>query len=191
MRRWCSTLDSMQAKPPFEARYGPSTWIGDAALGGLGAALLGLWTAVLLPSFWAALPGLGLVGSLYLLARMLWQWTVVYRVDPGGMTLERRALFAGTERVDLRSLERADLYYLGTLLRGARGKRGLFVLHVKYGAGGAMRIESKVEGFHDIATLVLQSAISQGRTISLATYDNATALELDVRLRTEMIDRPV
>ena len=56
---------------------------------------------------------------------------------------------------------------------------------------GAMRIESKVEGFHDIATLVLQSAISQGRTISLATYDNATALELDVRLRTEMIDRPV
>jgi len=100
-------------------------------------------------------------------------------------------LFAGTERVDLRGLERADLHYLGTLLRGARGKRGLFVLRVKDGAGGEMRIESKVEGFHGIATLVLQSAISQGRAISLATYDNATALELDVRLRTDMIDRPV
>ena len=122
---------------------------------------------------------------------MLWQWTVVYRVDPGGMTLERRALFARKERVDLSGLERADLHYLGTLLRGARGKRGLFVLHVKDGARGAMRIESKVEGFHGIATLVLQSAISQGCAISLATYDNATALELDVRLRTDMIDRPV
>ena len=105
--------------------------------------------------------------------------------------MERRAAFAGTERVDLKGLERADLHYLGTLLRGARGKRGLFVLHVKDGAGGAMRIESKVEGFHVIATLVLQSAISQGRAISLATYDNATALELVVRLRTEMIDGSV
>ncbi|MEC8274347.1 MAG: hypothetical protein VX005_00885 [Pseudomonadota bacterium] len=181
----------MQPEASFEARYGPGSWIGDAVLGGLGAALLGLWTAVLLPSLWAALPGLGLVGSLYLLIRMLWLATVVYRVDLAGMRLERRALFAGTAQVDLKGLERADLHYLGTLFRGTRGKRGLFVLHVADGAGGALRIESKVEGFHSIATLVLQGAIDQGRAISLATYDNATALELDVRLRTEMIDRPV
>jgi len=184
-------LDSMQPKPPFEARYGTGTWIGDAVLGGLGAALLGLWTAVLLPSFWAALPAVGLVGSLYLLVRMLWLATVVYRVDPSGRSIERHALFVGTERVDLKRIERADLHYLGTLLRGARGKRGLFALHVADGARGALRIESKVECFHVIATLVLQAAIGQGRAISLATYDNATALELDVRLRTDMIDRLV
>ena len=181
----------MQPEPPFEARYGAGTWIGDAVLGGLGTGLLGLWAVVLLPSLWAVLPGLGLVGSLYLLVRMLWLATVVYRVDPSGLSIERRALFVGTERVDLKRIERADLHYLGTLLRGARGKRGLFVLHVADGALGALRIESKVEGFHVIATLVLQAAIGQGRAISLATYDNATALELDVRLRTEMIDRPV
>ena len=160
-------------------------------LGGLGACLLGLWAAVLLPSLWAMLPLLGLVGSLYLLVRMLWLATVVYRVDSSGLSIERRALFVGTERVDLRGIERADLHYLGTLLRGARGKRGLFVLHVADGAGRSLRVESKVEGFHSISTLVLQAAIGQGRAISLATYDNASALELDVRLRTEMIDRPV
>lgn len=181
----------MQPEAPFETRYGPGSWIGDAVLGGLGTGLLGLWAVVLLPSLWAALPGLGLVGSLYLLVRMLWLATVVYRVDPSGLSIERRAMFVGPARVDLRGVERADLHYLGTLFRGSRGKRGLFVLHVADGARGALRIESKVEGFHGIATLVLQRAIDQGRAISLATYDNATALELDVRLKTEMIDRPV
>ncbi|RZO32249.1 MAG: hypothetical protein EVA88_01105 [Rhodospirillaceae bacterium] len=180
-------------RPDVEARYGRDSWITDAILGGLGLALLSLWTAVLLPSLWATLPGVGVVGSLYLLARMFWLSTVVYRVnedDGKGGTLERRALFLAPRQLDLGALERVDLAYLGTLLRGARGKRGLFVLHLK-GPDGQIRVESKVEGFHRIASRALTAFINQGHEISLATYDNASALELDVRLRTEMIGRLV
>ncbi|MGB1157252.1 MAG: hypothetical protein ACPG42_10585 [Alphaproteobacteria bacterium] len=172
------------------ARYAGRAWIGDAVLGGIGAGLLGLWTLVLLPGFWAVLPGMGLVGSLYLIGRALWLKTLTYTFDEDAGRLTRRAAFVAERRVDLSALTRADLHYLGTLLRGARGKSGLFVLHVA-DANASLRIESKVEGFHALTSAALRSFIEAGNSISLATYDNADAIEVDVGLKTEMISRPV
>jgi len=174
----------------LESRYGPRAWVSDAVLGVLGALLLGLWAVVLLPSLWAVLPGIGLAGSLYLVGRALWLGTVIYRLDQAAGTLTRRAALVADKQVSLATIRRADLHYLGTLLRGARGKSGLFVLHVG-DAKGQLRIESKVEAFHPLANAVLAANVAAGLPISLATYDNAQALELDAGLKTEMISRPL
>lgn len=173
-----------------QGRYGPRAWIGDAVLGAVGSLLLGLWTVVLLPALWAILPGLGLAGSLYLVVRALWLGTVVYHLDGEAGVLTRSAALVGDKRVDLSTIQRADLHYLGTLLRGARGKSGLFVLHVS-DADNQLRIESKVQEFHPLAKAVLEAHVAAGLPVSLATYDNAQALELDAGLRTEMIVRSV
>jgi len=173
----------------IEGRYGPNAWISDAVLGGLGVLLLGLWTAALFPSLWAALPGLGFLGSAYLIGRGLWLHTVSYRLDEDGL-LVRKAALLPEKVVALKDIRRADLHYLGTLLRGARGKSGLFVLHVA-DQSSQMRIESKIDTFHPLANAILEAHVAAGHTISLATYDNAQALELDVGLKTEMISRPV
>lgn len=174
----------------LEARYPGNAWIGDAVLGGLGVGLLGLWTLVLLPSVWAVLPGLGLLGSLYLIGRAFWLKTVTYIFDESAGTLIRRAAFVPEKQLRFEALVRADLHYLGTLLRGARGKSGMFVLHLA-DADSQVRIESKVEGFHALTSAALRAFIEAGNTISLATYDNADAIEVDVGLKTEMISRPV
>ena len=173
----------------IEGRYGPNAWISDAVLGGLGAVLLGLWTVALLPSLWAMLPALGFAGSAYLIGRGLWLHTVVYRLDEDGL-LVRQAALMPDRVVALKDIRRADLHYLGTLLRGARGKSGLFILHVG-DQSSQMRIESKIDTFHPLANAILEANVAAGHTISLATYDNALALELDVGLKTEMISRPV
>lgn len=173
----------------IEGRYGPNAWISDAVLGGLGVLLLGLWAWVLLPSLWAVLPGLGFVGSAYLIVRGLWLGTVCYRLDEDGL-LVRQAGLMPDKVVALKDIRRADLHYLGTMLRGARGKSGLFVLHVADQANH-MRIESKIDTFHPLANAILEAHIAAGHTISLATHDNAQALELDVGLKTDMISRPV
>ena len=171
------------------ARYQSRSWVGDSILGGLGVLLLGLWTVVLAPSFWSLIPFFGFLGSLYLIGRTIWLQTIVYEVQDNGM-LERRGAFVPVRRVNLKALERADLHYLGTLLRGARGKSGLFVLHLSDGET-KMRIESKVDGFHGLSTTALKAFIEKGESISLATYDNADALDIDVGLKTDMISRPV
>jgi len=173
----------------IHGRYERTAWIGDAVLGGVGAGLLGLWTAVLIPAPWAILPGLGFLGSAYLIARGLWLNTVTYRLGADGL-LVRQAAGVADKVVALKDIQRADIHYLGTLLRGARGKSGLFVLHVADTAT-SMRIESKVETFYALANAVFEAHIAAGHPISLATYDNAQALELDAGLKTEMISRPV
>ena len=66
----------------------------------------------------------------------------------------------------------------------------MFVLHVADTAT-SMRIESKVETFYALANAVFEAHIAAGHPISLATFDNAQALELDAGLKTEMISRPV
>ena len=109
----------------IHGRYERTAWIGDAVLGGVGAGLLGLWTAVLIPAPWAILPGLGFLGSAYLIARGLWLNTVTYRLGADGL-LVRQAAGVADKVVALKDIRRADLHYLGTLLRGARGKSGLF-----------------------------------------------------------------
>ena len=173
----------------IQTRYGPRAWVSDAVLGVVGSLLLGLWTVVLLPSVWAILPGLGLAGSLYLVVRALWLGTLVYRLDETGV-LTRTAALVADKRVDLSAIRRADLHYLGTLIRGARGKSGLFVLHLS-DTSTKLRIESKIEDFHPLAKAVLEAHIAAGLPISLATFDNAQALELDAGLKTDMISRPL
>ena len=79
MRRWCSTLDSMQPKHPSKPAMAPAPG-SEMPCSGSGAALLGLWTAVLLPVL-GCLAGAGTGGDFYLLAACS-GWTVVYRVDP-------------------------------------------------------------------------------------------------------------
>ena len=171
------------------ARYRPRAWVSDAVLGGLGLVLLGLWTAVLAPAPWSLLPFFGVLGSLYLIGRALWLQSLVYDVKDQRMLVRKGALLPARQ-LDLHALERVDLHYLGTLLRGARGKSGLFVLHLSDGET-RLRIESKIDGFHGLASLALRAFVDKGESISLATYDNADALDIDVGLKTEMISRPV
>jgi len=173
----------------LEARSLPNSWIGDTILGGFGAFLLGVWTWALFPNPFLLIPFLGFCGSLYLIGRAVWMQNLVYVLDDQGV-LTRQVRFLSDTKIDLSALTRADLHYLGTLLRGARGTSGLFVLHLAQGSS-KMRIESKIDGFHAIATAALQAHVEAGHTISLATYDNANALEIDAGLKTTMVSRPL